>query len=67
MPTTKKPTPPSDPTRQEAAAILNCGLGKVDELVAAGTLQAYKLSPGRRGGRRIVRESLEAFRAGKAA
>lgn len=67
MPTTNKPTPPSDLTRQQAAHLLGCGLGKIDELIAAGVLEAYKLSPGRRGGRRIVRESLEAFRAGKAA
>jgi len=59
----EKPLP--DASRREAAAILNCGLGKIDQLCADGTLVSYKLAPGRRGARRINRESLEAFRRGE--
>ena len=59
------PAPEADLSRRQAAALLGCGVGKVDELVAAGTLLSYKLSPGRRGARRINRESLERFRRGE--
>ena len=65
MPSTK-PAPLPDLSRSEAASLLGCGLGKVDALVRAGTLVSYKLAPGRRGARRINRESLEAFRRGEA-
>ena len=67
MPSRKKPPLGVEPdyTRQQTAIILNCGLVKVDELCADGTLESYKLSEGRRGGRRIVRESVQRLRRGR--
>jgi excisionase family DNA binding protein len=62
---TKTPAPLPDLSRREAAAILGCGLGKIDKLCADGTLRSYKLAATRRGARRITRESLEALRRGE--
>ena len=59
------PAPEADLSRRQAAALLGCGVGKIDQLCADGTLVSYKLAPGRRGARRINRESLEAFRRGE--
>ena len=61
----KKPALAPDLSRAEAASLLGCGLGKIDQLCADGTLVSYKLAPGRRGARRVNRESLEAFRRGE--
>ena len=54
-----------DFTLAEACRVLNIGPTKCDELIAAGVLESYKLSAGRRGGRRITRESVEALRTGR--
>lgn len=54
-----------DYTRAQVCEILNIGTAKVDELVSSGALESYKLSPSRRGGRRIRRESVEALRRGR--
>ncbi len=62
----RPPTVESDFTRREAADLLGCGLCKVDELIADGTLASYKIGSNPRSGRRIRRDSIEALRRGSA-
>lgn len=58
-------TPARDFTRQGLAAYLNCSLASVDDLVAACRVESYRLGTGRRAGRRITWQSVEALRAGR--
>lgn len=58
-------SPRRDFTRHELANYLNCSLAAVDDLVANGRVESYRLGDGRRAGRRITWQSVEALRAGR--
>ena len=55
---------PRDLTRAETCSILGVCSNTVDQLIANGTLQSYKLGNDRRSGRRIRHESVERLRNG---
>jgi excisionase family DNA binding protein len=48
-------------TPEKAAAMLDCSRSKIYALVKAGSLKAIKLSPGKKGGLRILTDSILAF------
>lgn len=61
-----KPPAWADLTVEQTREYMGLSRTTVNELVKAGTLVAYKISAGRRGGVRIRRDSIEKFRSGGA-